>query len=41
MNINGNKQADMLAKLGCELSHRDAVTTYEHAHPTPYYLQKD
>ena len=31
----------MLAKLGCKLDHRDAVTTYEHAHPTPYYLQKD
>ena len=40
-NINGNEQADTLAKLGCELDHRDVVATYEHAHPTPYYLQKD
>ena len=39
--INGNKQANTLAKLGCELDHRGAVATYEHAHPTPYYLQKD
>ena len=40
-NISGNEQADKLAKMGCELEHRDAITTYEHAHPTPYYLQKD
>ena len=26
--------------MGCELDHRDATTSYEHAHPTPYYLQK-
>ena len=26
--------------MGCDLDHRDAITTYEHAHPTPYYLQK-
>jgi hypothetical protein len=40
-NINGNEQADTLAKLGCELDYRDVVATYEHAHPTPYYLKKD
>ena len=40
-NISGNEQANKLAKMGCELDHRDVVTTYEHAHPTPYYLQKD
>jgi hypothetical protein len=39
-NISGNEQADRLAKLGCELDHSDAITPYEHAHPTPYYLQK-
>jgi hypothetical protein len=40
-NINGNEQADTLAKLSCELDPRDVVATYEHAHPTPYYFQKD
>ena len=39
--INDNEQAYILAKLGCELDHRDAIATYEHAHPTPYNLQKD
>ena len=39
-NISGNEQADKLAKLGCELHHRDAIAPHEHAHPTPYYLQK-
>ena len=38
---NGNKQADALAKLGCELHHRDTTMPHEHVHPTPYYLQKD
>ena len=41
MNINDNEQANTLAKLSCELDHRDAVATYGHAHPTPYYVQKD
>ena len=40
-NIEGNDQANTLAKQGCELDHRDVVAPYEHAHPTPYYLQKD
>ena len=40
-NINGNEQVDTLAKLGCGLDHRDAAMPHEHAHPTPYYLQKD
>jgi ribonuclease HI len=39
-NISGNEHADKLAKMGCELEHRDAIALYEHAHPTPYYLQK-
>ena len=40
-NMNGNEQADALAKSGCELDHRDDVTPYKHARPTSYYLQKD
>ena len=32
-NISGHEQADKLAKMGCELDHRDAITPYEHAHP--------
>ena len=40
-NINGNEQAYTLAKLGCELDHSDTAMPHEHAHPTPYYLQKD
>ena len=40
-NISGNEQADKLAKMGCTLDHIDASTTHEHAHPTPYYLQKN
>ena len=39
-NINGNEHAYALAKQGCKLGHRNAVT-YEHAHPTPYYFQKN
>ena len=39
--INRNEQADTLAKIGCELEHKDVVMPHEHAHPTPYYLQKD
>jgi ribonuclease HI len=41
MNISGNEQAYKLAKAGCGLEHRDVVITYEHAHPIPYYFQKD
>ena len=40
-NITGNEQADKLAKQGCTLEHRNAAEIYEHAHPTPYYLQKN
>ena len=39
-NISGSEQADKLAKLGCTLEHTNAVETCEHAHPTPYFLQK-
>jgi hypothetical protein len=40
-NIGGNDQANTLSKQGRELDHKNAVVPYEHAHPTPYYLQKD
>ena len=40
-NINGNEQAETLAKIGCELDHKDVVMPHKHAHSTPYYLQKD
>ena len=39
-NISGNEQADKLDKLGCTLDHQNAIEIHEHAHPTPYYLQK-
>ena len=38
--ISGNDKADKLAKMGCELDHKDALATYEHAQPMPYNLQK-
>ena len=41
VNIDGNEQADKLAKEGLELEHRIATHPYEHAHATPYYYQKD
>ena len=40
-NIDGNEQADKLAKRGRKLEHEDAEHPYEHAHPAPYYFQKD
>ena len=41
VNIDGNEQADKLAKEGLDLTHRNAIHPYEHAHATPYYYQKD
>ena len=41
VNIDGNEQADKLAKEGLDLTHRSAKHPYEHAHATPYYYQKD
>jgi hypothetical protein len=41
VNIDGNEQADKLAKEGLELDHRNAIHPYEHAHAIPYYYQKD
>ena len=40
-NIDGNEQADKLAKEGREKSHKNAKDPYEHAHATPYYFQKE
>ena len=40
-NINGNEHAYTLAKRGRKLDDGDVATPYEHAHPTPYYFQKD
>ena len=37
-NINGNEQANAIAKHGTELNQRDAATQFEQAHPTPYYF---
>jgi hypothetical protein len=39
--IYGNDKADALAKAGNGLSHRPPLSDYEHAHSTPYYLDKD
>jgi hypothetical protein len=41
VNIDGNEQADKLAKERLELEHIIAIHPYEHAHATPYYYQKD
>ena len=41
VNIEGNEQADKLAKTGLELEHIIVSHPYEHAHATPYYYQKD
>ena len=41
VNIDGNEQANELAKEGLDLTHRSAIHPYEHAHATPYYFQKD
>jgi hypothetical protein len=41
VNIDGNEQADKLAKEGLELEHKIAIHPFEHAHATPYYYPKD
>ena len=40
-NIDGNEQADQLAKDGTKKEYRFATKPYEFAHTTPYYFQKD
>ena len=40
-NIEGNEQADLLAKEGTKKTYRFAIKPYEFAHTTPYYFQKD
>ena len=41
INIDGNEQADQLAKLGTKKRYSFATKAYEFAHTTPYYFQKD
>jgi hypothetical protein len=41
VNTDGNEKIDKLAKDGLELEHRIVTHSYEHAHTTPYYYQKD
>ena len=41
VNIDGNEHAYTLAKIGHKLDHMNVATPYEHAHPAPYYLQRD
>ena len=40
VNIDGNEQADKLAKEGLDLTHRSTRHPYEHTHATPYYYHK-
>lgn len=41
VNIDGNERAHTLAKSGRDLKHRNAKHSYELAHATSYYYQKD
>jgi len=41
ININGNEQADQLAKNGAKKRYRFAAKSYEFAHTTPFFFQKD
>ena len=41
VNIEGNEKVNKLAKEELELEHMIATHSYEHAHATPYYYQKD
>ena len=41
VNIEGNEQANKLAKAMLELNHRIAIHPHEHAHVTPFYYQTD
>ena len=41
INIDGNEQADQLAKQGTKKIYRFAAKSYEFAHTTPYYFPKD
>jgi ribonuclease HI len=40
-NIEGNEQADQLAKSGAKKRYRFATKSYEFAHTTPFFFQKD
>ena len=41
INIEGNEQADGFAKNGTKNLNKFASKSYEFAHTTPYYFQKD
>ena len=41
INIEGNEQADRLAKIGARKKYFFASKPYEHAHTTPFYFKKD
>jgi hypothetical protein len=41
INIEGNEQADALAKSGIKKLYKFASKPYEFAHTTPYYFHKD
>ncbi len=41
INIEGNEQADKLAKNGTKKRYSFATKSYEFAHTTPYFFQKD
>jgi hypothetical protein len=40
-NIDGNEQADKLAKAGIAFFHSLPTQPYENAHSNPYYVHKD
>jgi ribonuclease HI len=40
-NIVGNEQVDILAKSGAKKRYRFAIKTFEFAHTTPFFFQKD
>jgi hypothetical protein len=41
INIEGNEQVDLLAKNGAKKRYRFATKSYEFAHTTPFFFQKD
>ena len=41
INIEGNEKADTLAKEGLKKRYKFATKSFEFAHTTPYYFQKD
>ena len=41
INIEGNEQADKFAKIGAKKKYSIATKSYDFAHTTPFYFQKD